>query len=77
MARVPVRPRSQVRTPTGAILTAEYDPFRDRWRITPGGYESRSLSRALAQASGAPPEAAWIQAAEVALGGEHWQCERR
>jgi hypothetical protein len=70
MARTPSRPQWQVRTPRGEVLTVEYDRFRDRWRVTPGGYESRSLPRALAQASGSAEDAGWIQAAEAAVTGD-------
>jgi hypothetical protein len=51
-------------------LTVEYDPFRSRWRVTPGGYEARSLPRALAQASGSSEDAGWIQAAEGVVRGD-------
>ena len=66
-ARVPARPQWQVRTPTGTMLTVEYDPFRSRWRVTPGGYESRSLPRVLARATGASEDADWVQAADAAV----------
>lgn len=70
MAKAPRRPQWQVRTPTGSVLTVEYDRFRARWRVTPGGYEARSLPRALAQATGSAEDSAWIQAAEAAVRGE-------
>lgn len=54
-----------MRTPKGDVLVVEYDRFRDRWRVTPGGYEARSLRRALAQATGSPGDSAWIQAVET------------
>ena len=67
MATGSLRPQWQVRTPRGALLTVEHDLIRERWRVTPGGYESRSLARALAQASGSSEDAAWIQAAEATV----------
>lgn len=57
----PFRPQWEVRTPTGRVLVAEYDRLRQRWRVTPGGYEARSLRRALAQAAGAAEDAAWVE----------------
>lgn len=62
MLRGPLRRQWQVRTPTSTVLKVEHDLIRDRWRVTPGGYESRSLARALAKASGSSEDAAWIQA---------------
>jgi hypothetical protein len=54
------RPRWQVRMPAGQQLVVEHDRLRQRWRVTPGGYEARSLRRLLAQATGAAERAAWI-----------------
>jgi hypothetical protein len=56
----PFRPRWDVRTPAGERLVVEHDRLRQRWRVTPGGYEARSLRRALAQACGTVEDAAWI-----------------
>ena len=49
-----------IRTPAGERLTATYHRPRDRWRVEPGGYERHDLKDALAQATGASREAAWI-----------------
>ena len=49
-----------IRTPAGQKLTAIYDRSRGRWRVEPGGYERFDLRDALAQATGASRDAAWI-----------------
>jgi hypothetical protein len=60
----PFRRRYQVRTPSGQRLTAEHDLLRHHWRIIPGEYTRRRLADALAQATGARPDADWIKVLE-------------
>jgi hypothetical protein len=55
-----LRRRWQARDPKGNVLGIEYDRLRQRWRVTPGGYEARTLGRALSQATGDPATTPWI-----------------
>jgi hypothetical protein len=55
------RPQWQIRTPGGLTLQVEHDRIQQRWRVTPGGYEARTLRRALSFATGAPEDSAWLQ----------------
>lgn len=55
------RPQWQIRTPAGATLQVQHDRIQQRWRVTPGGYEARTLARALAFATGVPEDAPWVQ----------------
>jgi hypothetical protein len=58
----PFRPHWQLRTPAGQQLTVEHDLLRGHWRVSPGEYVRRQLADALAQATGARPNADWITA---------------
>jgi len=56
----PFRPRWSVRSPSGQLLTVEFDRLRGLWRVTPGEYVRRQLVDALAQATGRRRDAEWI-----------------
>ena len=60
----PFRPTWSIRSPSGQLLTVEFDRLRSHWRVTPGEYVRRQLVDALAQATGSRPESDWIVKAE-------------
>ncbi len=66
----PYRPSWTIQTPAGPPLTAEFDRFRNHWRVTPGEYVRRNLVDALAQATGSRPDSDWIVATERELSAE-------
>ena len=47
----PFRPTWSIRSPSGQLLTVEFDRLRSHWRVTPGEYVRRQLVDALAQAT--------------------------
>jgi hypothetical protein len=64
------RPVWVIRSPSGQQLTAEFDRFRNHWRISPGEYVRLQLVDALAQATGSRPDADWILSIERAISVE-------
>jgi hypothetical protein len=66
----PYRPVWVIRSPSGQQLTAEFDRFRNHWRISPGEYVRLRLVDALAQATGSRPDADWILSIERAISVE-------
>jgi hypothetical protein len=66
----PYRPVWVIRSPSGQQLTAEFDRFRNHWRISPGEYVRLRLVDALEQATGSRPDADWILSIERAINGE-------
>ena len=66
----PFRPTWSIRSPSGQLLTVEFDRLRSHWRVTPGEYVRRQLVDALAQATGSRPESDWIVKAEHEIDAE-------
>jgi hypothetical protein len=66
----PFRPAWTIRSPSGQLLTVEFDRLRSHWRVTPGEYVRRQLIDALAQATGSRPDSDWIVKVERELGTE-------
>jgi hypothetical protein len=54
------RPVWVIRAPNGERLEIEFDAVLRRWRVSPGEYTRRELPAALSNATGYPPQTAWI-----------------
>jgi hypothetical protein len=66
----PYRPAWTIRSPSGRLLTVEYDRLRSLWRVTPGEYVRRQLVDALAQATGSRRDSDWLVKVERELSTE-------